>query len=176
MFDKSINNKSKFLAYILRHKPEKANLKLDKDGWVLVNDLISNTDISISELEEIVKTDDKKRYSFNIDKTMVKANQGHSTNTVIKFTKKNPPVVLYHGTTSRFWDSIQKRGLDKMNRQYVHLSENEETAYKVGIRHGEPIILKINCFEMVKDGYEFFISDNGVWLIDNVPPKYITKK
>jgi putative RNA 2'-phosphotransferase len=176
MTDKSLNNKSKFLAYILRHKPEKANLKLEKDGWVSVYDLISNTDISMDELEEIVKTDDKKRYSFNIDNTKVRANQGHSTNTVIKFTKKIPPVILYHGTSLRFWISIQKNGLDKMNRQYVHLSKDIETAYKVGVRHGEPIILKINCLEMVKDGYDFFISDNGVWLTDNVPPKYITKK
>jgi putative RNA 2'-phosphotransferase len=176
MTDKSINNKSKFLAYILRHKPEQANLKLDKDGWVSVYDLINNTDISLLELEEIVKTDDKQRYSFNSNRTMIKANQGHSTNVVIKFTKKTPPAILYHGTSSRFWESIQKIGLDKMNRQYVHLSIDEETAYKVGIRHGEPIILQINCLAMVKDGYDFFISDNGVWLTDNVPPKYITKK
>lgn len=176
MFDKSINNKSKFLSYILRHKPEKANLKLDKDGWVLVCDLINNTDLTLAELEEIVKTDDKQRYSFNFDKTRIKANQGHSTNVVIKYTKKIPPVILYHGTSLRFWDSIQKKGLDKMNRQYVHLSKDIETAYKVGVRHGEPIILKINCLAMVKDGYDFFISDNGVWLTDNVPPKYISKK
>jgi putative RNA 2'-phosphotransferase len=174
MFDnKSIINKSKYLSYILRHNPEKANLKLEKDGWVLISDILKNINISMSEIEEIVALDDKQRFSFDSNKTKLRANQGHSVNIDIHFKKEIPPVVLYHGTSKRFLSSILKSGLDKRNRQYVHLSPDEKTAYDVGIRHGEPIILKINCNTMVQDGYDFFLSENGVWLTDNIPPKYI---
>jgi len=166
--------KSKKLSYLLRHNPQELNM--DRDGYVKISEILVKLEISLEDLKNIVLEDDKKRFSFNYNGDKLRASQGHSINVDIKFIKKIPPVVLYHGTASRFWDSIKKHGLKKMNRQYVHLSKDIETAYKVGVRHGEPIILKIDCLSMVKNGYEFFISDNGVWLTDNVPPQYITKK
>ena len=165
--------KGKYLAYILRHKPEKANLIVEKDGWVLISQLLENTDFTMEELEEIVKSDDKTRYSFNENKDRIRANQGHSIKVKINFEQKIPPVILYHGTAKQNVDSILKHGLNKGSRQYVHLSVDVDTAYKVGVRHGTPIILKIDCKAMVKDGIKFYISENGVWMTEDINPKYI---
>jgi putative RNA 2'-phosphotransferase len=169
---------SKFLSLVLRHKPDTIGLNLDNEGWASVTELIDKSaatkvffDSSI--LQEIVDTNDKKRFSFNDDKTKIRAVQGHSINVDLNLKPVTPPDILYHGTAKKFWDSINKVGLEKRSRQYVHLSPDEHTAYKVGIRHGEPLILKINSKEMALLGHQFFISENGVWLTDSVPRKFI---
>lgn len=170
----TLTEKSKFLAYILRHEPKHANLTLEKEGWASVQDLVANTDLTIEDLEKIVTTDSKGRYSFNNDKSKIRANQGHSTNVDIKFKKAVPPVILYHGTSYKVIRQIQKEGLKPMSRQYVHLSSDLETAQQVaGRRKGDTVILEIDTKQMLKDGFTFFISDNGVWLVDSVPFKYV---
>lgn len=167
---------SKFLSLILRHKPETINLKLDDNGWAIVDDILSNKKLRFTrdELDEVVKTNDKKRYSFNEDKTRIRANQGHSLTTIdLALKLQSPPDYLYHGTVSKFIASIKESGLQKMSRQHVHLSLDRETAKKVGSRRGKPIILSIRAKAMENKGYTFYLSENGVWLTDNVPSEFI---
>lgn len=169
---------SVFPSLILRHKPEVINIKLDNQGYANVDELINGINksgryIDMEILEEIVRTDDKGRYSFNEDKTKIRANQGHSVKVDVGLKECEPPKVLYHGTAKRFLNSIFKEGLQKRSRLYVHLSINPLTALKVGERHGESSLLEINSGKMYKDGYKFFVSENGVWLTDNVPVEYI---
>ena len=126
-------------------------------------------------LEKIVNDDDKNRYSFNGDKTMIRANQGHSIPVDVELKKLNPPDILYHGTGEKYVESIKKQGLIRKNRLYVHLSDNIEIAEKVGKRHGKPVIYEIDCKKMIEDGIEFLKSENNVWLVESVPVKYLKK-
>jgi putative RNA 2'-phosphotransferase len=169
----------KFISLILRHEPQKIGLELDNAGWVSVDDLLAGLagkgkGISFTQLEEIVETNDKKRYCFNDDKTKIRANQGHSLQVDLALEAVQPPEILYHGTASRFIPSIQKEGLQKRNRHHVHLSAEKETAVNVGKRHGKPVVLLIAAGMMYQNGYTFYCSDNGVWLTDHVPPEYFT--
>lgn len=171
---------SKHLAYILRHNPTSIGLKLDTEGWASVSELIDKMttkgiDITENLLMALVANDDKKRYTVTPDGLKIRAAQGHSIDIDLNLLPVEPPVTLYHGTAVRFWVSISKQGLLKRNRQYVHLSPDEKTAYKVGIRHGQPLILKIRSKEMFDKGYKFFLSDNQVWLTDSVPVEFIDK-
>jgi putative RNA 2'-phosphotransferase len=166
------NERSKYLALILRHKPELVNLELMKDGWVQVTNLCNNTDFTMDELEEIVTTDTKGRYQFSEEKQFIRAVQGHSKKVDIEFKEFIPTKELYHGTADRFYSSILQEGIKKMSRQYVHLSSDIETAKLVGKRHGNVKIIIIDAIKMFKDGYKFYIADNGVILTDIVPIKY----
>ncbi len=168
---------SVFISLVLRHKPDAAHITLDEHGWANVEELldgINNTGrkIDMEILEEIVATDNKQRYSFNQDKTMIRANQGHSIPVDVELKEQEPPEFLYHGTATGFLDSIINEGLKPMSRLYVHLSKDTETALKVGKRHGDPIILKIYSRDMYKDGCKFYLSENGVWLTKKVDVKY----
>lgn len=173
------NNKlSVFISLILRHRPEVINISLDKYGYANVDELIKGVNNSGKKLtreilEDIVKTDNKNRYSFNEDKTKIRANQGHSINVDVGLKMAIPPEILYHGTAEKSLNYILLDGIKKMNRLYVHLSDNLETAEKVGSRHGKPVVLIIDAKKMVEDGYNFYLSDNNVWLTDFVPKKYI---
>lgn len=169
---------SKFLSYVLRHHPELINLNLDENGWANVDELIikSTNDsqgFTFEELDEIVQTNDKKRFIFNEDKTRIRANQGHSIDINLALIPQQPPEFLYHGTAQSNIDSILEKGIEKRNRQHVHLSQDKETATKVGMRHGKPIILTINTQKMFDDGIEFYLSENNVWLTDFVDATYI---
>lgn len=169
---------SVFISLVLRHKPEVINIKLDEFGYTNVEELIkgvndSGRKLSFKILEEIVETDDKQRYSFNEDKTKIRANQGHSVKVNLNLKSVKPPMVLYHGTAKNKLDSIFKKGLKKMERHDVHLSFDKETALKVGKRHGEPVLLEVDSNKMYLDGYSFSLTDNGVWLTKYVPNSYI---
>lgn len=178
--ERRLERLSKFISMILRHKPQVIGITLDEHGWADVDELIKGInetgeeiEFSKDTLETIVKTDKKQRYSFSQDKTLIRANQGHSIPVDVELEKKEPPKVLYHGTGSRFVKSIQEQGLLPMERLYVHLSTDVETATNVGKRHGTPVIFKVNAEQMQKDGYDFFQSVNGVWLTKEVPTKYL---
>ena len=169
---------SKFLSYVLRHHPELINLNLDENGWANVDELIikSTNDsqgFTFEELNEIVETNDKKRFIFNEDKTRIRANQGHSVDINLALIPQQPPEFLYHGTAQRNIESILEKGIEKRSRQHVHLSQDKETATKVGMRHGKPIILTINTQKMFEDGLKFYLSENNVWLTDFVDAIYI---
>lgn len=169
----------KYLSLILRHKPQIIGIELDKNGWADTEELINGVKnkfpyFNMEQLEHIVKTNDKKRYSFNEDKSKIRANQGHSLNVDVELKEVQPPEFLYHGTARRFLFSIMKNGLVPGSRIYVHLSHDEETAERVGRRHGEPVVLKIEAGKMNKDGFSFYLSENGVWLTKLVPAEYFT--
>lgn len=175
--ERRLERLSKFISMILRHRPEVIGITLDEHGWANVDELIEGINkteaFSKATLEKIVKTDEKQRYSFSPDKTLIRANQGHSFPVDVELEKKEPPAVLYHGTGIKSVESIKEKGLLPMERLYVHLSTDVETATKVGKRHGSPCIFRINAAQMSKDGYDFFQSVNGVWLTKEVPPQYL---
>lgn len=171
--------KSKFLSLVLRHKPETINLQLDEAGWVSVEAILEacrkyNFDLSYDELHEVVETNDKKRFAFSDDGKRIRASQGHSIDVELGYTPKEPPEKLFHGTATRFLDSIKEKGLIKGERHHVHLSQDFETAVKVGSRRGKSVVLEIDSKRMHIAGIEFFISENGVWLTETVPTDYIT--
>lgn len=174
----SLTELSKFLSYVLRHQPQAIDLVLPKDGWVSVDELIQNANrhgksISRDILETIVDKDDKQRYSFNGDKTLIRANQGHSLPVDLNLPEVAPPEFLYHGTALRNCDSIREKGLLKQQRHHVHLSQDQQTAMLVGKRYGKPVVLRVLAVQMAGKGYVFYKSDNGVWLTDAVPPQFI---
>ncbi len=175
----NLKNTSKFIALILRHKPEAIGIHLDEHGWANVDELvdgIAQTQVFDREmLEDIVRTDEKQRYSFNEDKTLIRANQGHSIPVDVELKKTTPPNVLWHGTGEKYTASIEAKGLIPKSRLYVHLSEDMDTARKVGSRHGKLVIYEVAAGAMQADGYGFFQSVNGVWLTKHVPVKYLRR-
>lgn len=178
----SKTNISKFISLILRHKPEIINISLDKHGWANVEELITKINqqqkyhLTFADLENIVLTDNKQRYAFNSDKTLIRANQGHSIPVDVELEQTTPPAILFHGTSSRFEQSIDEIGLKKMSRNYVHLSSDIDTASIVGKRHGGKLVIySIDTKTMLNDGYTFYKSINNVYLINDIPAKYLRK-
>ncbi|MBR4760875.1 MAG: RNA 2'-phosphotransferase [Lachnospiraceae bacterium] len=177
MKDKEV---SKFISLILRHKPETIGITLDEHGWANVEELIegvnrSHHTLDMERLERIVAEDEKQRYSFNEDKTLIRANQGHSIPVDVELEEVTPPEILYHGTGEKYTASIDEQGLIPKSRLYVHLSGDLETAEKVGRRHGKPVIYIVKSGDMHSDGIVFYRSVNGVWLTKAVPPQYLKK-
>lgn len=176
----SLQKTSKFLSCILRHKPHIIGIELDEHGWANVDELIEGISktrkFDMETLEKIVETDQKQRYSFNEDKTLIRANQGHSINVDVQLDEVKPPEKLWHGTGEKYVESIDQQGLIRKERLYVHLSKDRETAEKVGRRHGKPFIYTVKALEMYEDGYPFYLSKNGVWLTKEVPVKYLEKE
>lgn len=174
----SLKDTSKFISLILRHKPEVIGIALDEHGWANVEELIAGIaktcPFNAEMLDEIVATDEKQRYSFNEDKTLIRANQGHSIPVDVELAEHIPPAVLYHGTGKKYVQSINAVGLIPKSRLYVHLSTDIGTATKVGARHGEVCIYTIDTAAMIEDGYRFYLSANGVWLTKEVPVNYIS--
>ena len=170
---------SKYMSLILRHKPETIGITLDEHGWADVDELIAGIarthDFNRGILEEIVRTDETQRYSFNDDNTLIRANQGHSIPVDVELEEVEPPDFLWHGSAVKYEASIDEQGLLPKSRLYVHLSKDRKTAFKVGQRHGKPVIYRVKSGEMHKEGYRFFLSKNGVWLTKRVPPEYLEK-
>ena len=180
-----INNKqlthiSKFLSLVLRHQPETIGIQLDQNGWTDVKDLIEKANYNglkfdRETLNYIVATNEKKRFAFNETLDKIRASQGHSIEIELGYNNQKPPEILYHGTGEKSVQSIVDTGLEKRSRQHVHLSRDIETAIKVGQRHGKPFVFKVLAGQMYNDNFQFFISENGVWLTDNVPTKYLKR-
>lgn len=173
----SLTKTSKYISLILRHKPETIGITLDEHGWANVKDLIKGVNkthkLDMEMLEEIVATDDKQRYSFNEDKTLIRANQGHSVDVDVELEEAMPPEYLWHGTGTKYVESIRKTGLIPKSRLYVHMSESYMTAMDTGARHGKPMVFCVKAEDMYKDGYKFYKSKNGVWLTKFVPVEYL---
>ena len=170
---------SRYISLILRHKPSVIGIRLDEHGWADVDALVKGiqkmkaADFSKELLDEIVRTDNKQRYSYNEDQTLIRANQGHSIAVDVELKKAAPPDVLWHGTGEKYKDSIGKMGLIPKSRLYVHLSRDMDTALSVGKRHGKPILYQVDSKTMAQDGCDFLLSANGVWLTKQVPVKYL---
>lgn len=168
---------SKYMSMILRHRPEVIGIHLDEHGWADVDELIEGIakkkKFNREILEEIVRTDSKQRYSFNEDKTKIRANQGHSISVDLELEPLEPPEILWHGTAEKYVASIEKAGLRPGNRMYVHLSPDVQTAEKVGSRHGKPVVYQVKSREMYRKGFRFYRSVNGVWLTIMVPVEFL---
>jgi len=178
--DKQIKQISKFLSLVLRHQPETIGIQLDESGWTNITELIEKANsygikFDIETLNHIVATNSKRRFAINDTLDKIRASQGHSIGIELGYTNQQPPEILFHGTGEKCVPSILETGLEKRGRQHVHLSSDIETAIKVGQRHGKPFVFKVLAEQMYKDSFQFFISDNGVWLIDNVPTKYLSR-
>ena len=175
---------SKYISYLLRHHPETLNLNMDNNGYVFVKEFIEKINetkewknyLTLEKLEDIVNNDEKQRYSFNENKTKIRAAQGHSF-PVDTLKEAVPPNILYHGTALKSLDSIKENGLKPQTRQYVHLSTKQSVAFEVGIRPAKKkenvVMLEINTIDMLKDEFKFYVADNGVWLVREIPFKYI---
>ena len=174
------DNMSRFISLVLRHDPGAAYITLDERGWADVEELLAGINktgrrIDMDILDEIVATDSKQRYSFNEDKTLIRANQGHSIPVDVELKEQEPPEFLYHGTAVRFLDSIWKEGLKPMSRLYVHLSTEIDVALSVGKRHGSPAVLKVHSGDMYREDCKFYLSENGVWLTKTVNTRYFER-
>jgi len=169
---------SKFLSFVLRHKPESIELTLNEHGWASVTELIEKAKPQITLTSELIKktvnNNDKRRFSLSDDQKFIRANQGHSIDVNLQLLPKEPPTFLYHGTASRFLDTIMQEGLKPRDRQHVHLSTNIETAIQVGKRYGKPVLLKIDAIAMFKKGYLFYLSKNNIWLTKSIPSLFIS--
>lgn len=169
---------SRLLSLILRHKPEKINLSLDEAGWADVAHLLQRLEAhghptDLESLKDMVRSNNKQRFAFNEDMTKIRANQGHSIDIDHGYEAVMPPEILYHGTAEKSVQPILATGLDKRSRHHVHLSEVLETAISVGKRHGAPVILEVKARLMYEEGYEFFCTENQVWLTEVVPVEFL---
>lgn len=169
---------SKFLSLILRHEPQRIGLTLDSHGWADVEELLAKSafhkvPLTLEGLKRIVATSDKQRFVFSDDGTRIRANQGHSIKVDLQLEEKVPPEELYHGTARKNIDSIKTKGILRGERHHVHLSGDGATARKVGERHGDPVVIAVKARLMNDQGYTFYLSANGVWLTDRVPPQYL---
>lgn len=171
---------SKFLSLVLRHNPEKIGINLDEAGWTDVNELLKKLPqtlkVNRETLDHVVENNDKKRFAFSEDGKQIRASQGHSVKIKLGYEAVEPPEFLFHGTVPKFMQAIRKSGLKAMNRHAVHLSNDRETAVNVGNRRGNAIILSIRSGAMHRAGNQFFVSENGVWLTETVPPEFIEFK
>lgn len=175
---RALIRKSKFLSLVLRHTPETIGLSLDANGWASVAEIIDHApDQGIhytrDEIDEIVATNEKRRFALSPDGTLIRASQGHSVVVDVELPVVTPPAYLYHGTATQYLASIQATGLRPGNRNHVHLSADRETAIKVGQRHGQPIVLTVLARQCHDTGCPFYRSANGVWLVDAVPVQYL---
>ncbi|MBJ6373405.1 RNA 2'-phosphotransferase [Sedimentitalea arenosa] len=171
-------NQSRFLALILRHRPETIDLELDTNGWVRIDDLLKamrryGRPMSRAELERVVSADRKGRFTLSADATRIRAAQGHSIELDLGLPPSIPPDTLYHGTARHHLNAIFGRGLHPARRQFVHLSRDFEAARSVGSRHGKAVVLSVDCAAMNAQGHVFFRADNGVWMTATVPARFI---
>jgi putative RNA 2'-phosphotransferase len=178
MDDSRLIKISKFLSKHLRHTPGQIGIKLAPGGWVEVDDLLDackkhSFPIERVELNEVVAKNEKKRFSFNSTGTQIRANQGHSIEVDLQLEPTIPPNTLYHGTGHSAVESICREGIHRMLRHHVHLTSDIKRAKQVGMRHGRPIVFAVNAKAMYEDGYTFYCSENGVWLVNYIPPKYL---
>jgi putative RNA 2'-phosphotransferase len=171
---------SKYLSLVLRHDPAAGGVSLDEQGWTSVADLLAGAsarglEVSAAELAEVVRTSDKQRFALSSDGLRVRANQGHSVAVDLGLAPAEPPATLFHGTVERFVAAILAEGLRKQARQHLHLSPDVETARRVGTRRGMPVVLRVDAARMHAEGLVFLRSENGVWLTEAVPPRFIER-
>lgn len=176
--EKEIIRISKFLSLVLRHQPETIDLTLDSQGWTSIEDLLQKMQaagflLDRILLQQVVDTNNKKRFAISEDGAKIRASQGHSIEVDLGYAEASPPSILYHGTAEKNIASILTEGLHKRSRQHVHLSADKQTAIQVGQRHGKPVVLEVLADRMHNDGYKFYFSANGVWLTDAVPAVYL---
>lgn len=171
---------SKEISYALRHAPWEYELELDREGFVPVEQLLNAVNetgkydriITANDLLYIIETSDKKRHELSDGR--IRALYGHSVPMHISKKPLTTPDILFHGTTHRAFEVIMKEGLKPMNRQYVHLSIDTDTAVQVGKRRdSNPVILIIDAKNANSDGVTFYKGNDKVILADYIPNVYI---
>lgn len=167
-----------YMTYILRHKPQDIGIAMDTQGWVSVLDFLQKAkykkQVTREMLIEEVEADDKGRFEFNSNKSKIRCVQGHSVEHVIlNLAPWTDCLPLYHGTAEKNIASIMHEGILKRKRKHVHISNDIETAKRVGQRHGVPVVFEIDTQTMITHGYKFYRAENGVILTDRVPSRYI---
>ncbi|MGJ8696306.1 MAG: RNA 2'-phosphotransferase [Verrucomicrobiaceae bacterium] len=175
------NKVSRVLSLVLRHDPGSIGLALNEQGWAEVDELLvclkrSGKAVDLEMLKKVVTNSSQQRFSFSEDGKLIRANEGHSFNIDLELEEKNPPENLYHGTADRFMEFIERGGLLKMKRDFVHLTSDPKIAHEAGGRQGVPVILEIGTKVMLDHGFRFYQAKNGVWLTDSVPPDYLTRR
>ena len=178
MNEKQTKSTSKFLSLVLRHQPDKIGITLSSSGWVSVETLLNamsqnGKTITREQLATVVATNDNQRFEFSDDRKQIRARQGHSVAVELGYEPTEPPEILYHGTPEKVISDIRKTGLKKQKRHDVHLHQNTDTASEAGGRRGKSVLLVIRSKEMFDQGHTFFVTENKVWLTDNVPPEFI---
>jgi putative RNA 2'-phosphotransferase len=171
---------SKRLSYVLRHQPGSIGVALDDAGWAGVDTLLAalaahGLPLTRAELDHVVATNDKRRFAYDESGMRIRASQGHSRRVDLGYVPESPPSELFHGTVDRFLSSILTEGLRPGRRHAVHLSADVATARAVGGRRGRPVVLRVDAAWMAADGHTFTRSANGVWLVDAVSPRYLTR-
>jgi len=177
--DDTLRRASTFLSLILRHDPASIGVAMDPAGWVSVADLVERTateqrPLTVELIERVVATSDKQRFALSPDGRLIRANQGHSIDVELGLDPVEPPPVLYHGTATRFLDSILEHGLQPGERRHVHISAAQATAVEVGSRHGKPVVLIVDAAALHAEGQVFHRSANGVWLTDAIAPRHLS--
>lgn len=182
ILETDLKSTSKFLSYVLRHHPEEIGLKIDENGWALVEELVEKArkygkNIDEKLLKRVIKRGSKQRFIFSEDQQYIRATYGHSINVDLQLNPKTPPEVLFHGTAEKNLSSIIENGLNAQSRNFVHLSIAESDAYEVGSRHGTVVVLAIESGIMDNEGYIFYQSESepGIWLTNRIPPQFLKK-
>ncbi len=166
---------SKRLSFLLRHRPEEIGLELDHEGWAEIDELLRlDGRLTRELLHAAVATNDKQRFAVSEDGRRIRARQGHSIDVDLRLEARAPPEELWHGTHPGAVDAIRGDGLRKMARQHVHLSADRDTARRAGGRRGRPVLLRVAAAAMCAEGHAFYLSENGVWLTDAVPPEFLS--
>jgi putative RNA 2'-phosphotransferase len=171
---------SKMLSRWLRHDPQAGGLTLDAQGWAGVDAVLAafaaaGAGCDWQRLLHIVETSDKQRFELSADAAMIRARQGHSVAVALDWPRVDPPALLYHGTVERFLPAILAEGLRPIRRHHVHLSPDIAIATRVGARRGAPVILSLRAADLAATGQAFFLTSNGVWLTEAVPPAFLTR-
>lgn len=165
------------LSLVLRYRPENIGLNLDRHGWARVDELLDKFEkecgLDFLQLEEIVETDKFNEYSFNEDKTLIRANFGHTIPVLFEHEEDSPPKTLYYGTNKECMQRIAAEGLIKQDGVYVYLFNNMVAARFMGRRYGEPVVYRVDSRKMSEDGFKFYYAANYSWLADEVPAEYI---
>jgi putative RNA 2'-phosphotransferase len=171
---------SKTLSYWLRHRPGAAGLALDAQGWASVDAVLAalaqaRLPHDIDTLLAVVEYNDKQRFELAADLSRMRARQGHSIAVELALAPTEPPALLFHGTPEAALAAILQQGLRKMRRHHVHLCADIDTAERVGARRGRAAVLEIDAAAMFAAGHIFFVTGNGVWLTEAVPPHFLRR-
>ncbi|GCE25738.1 putative RNA 2'-phosphotransferase [Dictyobacter alpinus] len=174
---------SRTMAYALRHQPARFGLTLDAEGWVEVEDLVEALrkhhhnwqQMNVVDIEAVLALPGKQRYELRAGR--IRAYYGHSVQQRMTREKATPPVHLFHGTTPAAYEQIRQTGLRPMGRQYVHLSEDVETALDVARRRtSQPVILLVSALDAHQHNIAFYLGNDSVWLADSIPTTFLTKQ
>jgi len=169
----SSSNKTKDshdLSYLLRHDK---TYTFETGGWRSVENLIREQGFTFKQLCDLVTSDSKGRFEFNDDKTKIRALYGHSVPVEMNYAHCTPPEILYHGTSMNADAAIAEVGLKPRSRNYVHLTSENDAALETGSRHGDPVAIHVKALEMFREGYEFYNPVGNIWLVREVPRRFI---